>query len=394
MAADGSIILCTESGHVFLRTRNPKATQSGTKAFKFRRIPNVQRVTSVYGNNMGAFAALRADFPPDPIRLTGNLLSDDLTDILPFWDRCSAWYGLFSAPGDSALDGGDQEEEGNSLDNDVPRIRALCGFLFPASLGDPKSEISEGLYKTPGADIVIRVHKAPEVPAHRCVLVARSQVLASLLSGQTRVVRDAPSNVVIKVISGRLGRYARIEPLSVTGCHAISVLILLYYLYSDGILAVWDPRVPRDIVDQMRAYGKVDPHEIRSELKVLAKLLKLPLLVASLQNVTKLTPEPSVVKHFSCAFSAMQAPAGGEVYKPDVVLELEDRAVNCHSAVLRARSEFFAAFFNDEDWTRHRWTPEGTIVVHLKHVKWRPMEFVLRFLCAGEDAEMFDSLGQ
>jgi hypothetical protein len=100
-----------------------------------------------------------------------------------------------------------------------------------------------------------------------------------------------------------------------------------------------------------------------------------------------------MVKDFSCAFTTMQDPANQALYKQDVVLELADRTICCHSTVLRSRSELFSAFFDDEDWIRNRWTPEGTIVVSLKHMEWRPMEFVLRFLCAGEDAEMFDSLG-
>ena len=393
MAADGSIILCTESGHVFLRTRNPKAAQSGTKAFKFRRIPYIQRVKCVYGNNMGAFAALRTDFVPDPIRLTGSLLSEDLADLLPFWDHRPTRAGLFSTPEDTVLDGADQEEEANSLGIDVPCMRALCDFLFPVSLEDPKSKIPEGTYKAPGADVVIRIQKGPEISVHRYILVARSSVLACLLSGQTAVVRDAPSNVVIKVLPGRSETYPRTTSLSITGCHAISVLILLYYLYSDEVLAVWDPRVSQDVADRIRVYGKINLHEVRSELKVLARILDLLLLVPSLQVITKFTPEQSSVKDFARAFAAIQDQTIQGMYKPDMILELADKTVYCHSAVLRARSEFFAAFLDDEDWTRKRWTPEGTIVVYLKHMNWRPTEFVLRFLCAGEDAEMFDSLG-
>lgn len=312
-------------------------------------------------------------------------MSDDLADLLPFWDHRPTWYDFPFAPEGDILDGVDQEEDGGSLGADILCIRALCDFLFP--------KIPGGLYKAPAADITIQIQKAPEVPAHRCILVARSSVLASLLSGQTRVVRDASSNVVIKVLSGCSERYPRIAHLSVTGCHAISVLILLYYLYSDEVLAVWDPRIPRDVVDKMQVYGKVNSHEVGSELKVLARLLELPLFATSLQAAVKLAPERSIVKDFSCAFAAVQDPVGQEVNKPDVALELTDRTIHCHSALLRARSEYFGAFFGDADWTRNRWTPEGVIVVYLKHMKWSSMEFVLRFLCAGEDAEMFDSLG-
>lgn len=391
MAADGAVILCTESGHVFLRMRNPKAAQSGAKAFEFRRVPYVQRVKSVCGNSMGSFAALRADFVPDPIRPTGNLLNEDLAGLLPFWDHRPKLAGLFFTPEDM-LDGVEQEEA-NSLGSDLLCMRALCDFLFPISLEDPKSKISENTYNAPGADIIIRTPEGPQVPVHRCILVARSLVIACLLHDQMTVVQDAASNIAIQAMSERLDKHPKMACLSISGCHPISVLILIYYLYSDEVLAVWDPRVSSDVIDRMRVYGKISPYQVRSELKILARVLDLPLFVPSLQVVTKLAPEQSSVRDFTRAFAAMQDQVGKEVHKPDVVLELGDKTVYCHSAVLRARSEFFAAFFGDEDWTRKRWTPEGTIVVYLKHMNWRPMAFVLRFLCAGEDVEMFDSLG-
>ena len=185
----------------------------------------------------------------------------------------------------------------------------------------------------------------------------------------------------------------RMAHLSITCCHAISVLILLYYLYSDEILAVWDPRVTRDVVGPRRVHGKVHQHEVRSDLQVLARILDLPLFGPSLRVVTKLAPKRSSVRDFSRGFSAIQDRTSHWVYKPDVVLELADETVHCHLAVLRARSEFFAEFFDDDDRTRKRWTPEGTMVLDLKRMNWMSMEFVLRFLCAGDDAKMFDSLG-
>ena len=394
MAVDGSIILCTESGHAFLRTRNPKTTQAGTKTFKFRRVPYIQRVTSVYCNDMGAFAALRADFSLDPICLTGNLLHEDLARLLPFWDHHPTWPGLPPTPEDNLFDGADQEEEGNSLGEDVLCMRGLCDFLFPISLEDPDSKIPEGAYKSPGADVTIRIQEGFEVPAHRYILVVRSSVLSSLLSGQTGVVKDPSSGIVVEVSLERSEKHPGMTALSITGCHAISVLILLYYLYSDGVLAIWDPRVPRDVIARVQIYGKISPHQVRAELKDLARILELPLFERSLRAVTKLTPNTSITEDFSCAFSAMQDPTRREVYKPDVVLELADRTVYCHSAGLRGRSELFAAFFDDGDWTKRRWTPEGTIVVDLKHMKWRPMEYVLKFWCEGGDVDMFDSLGE
>ena len=46
--------------------------------------------------------------------------------------------------------------------------------------------------------------------------------------------------------------------------------------------------------------------------------------------------------------------------KTDVVLQLKDRDVHCHSVVLRARSDLFRAFFGEDEWTRERSSQVGT----------------------------------
>lgn len=79
LGSEGSIIICTEAGHVFVRTRsspassssssgsgnkNPNSSNSG-KTFKFQRVPYLQRVTQVCANSTGAYGALRVDYRPD-----------------------------------------------------------------------------------------------------------------------------------------------------------------------------------------------------------------------------------------------------------------------------------------------------------------------------------------
>lgn len=78
---------------------------------------------------------------------------------------------------------------------------------------------------------------------------------------------------------------------------------------------------------------------------------------------------------------------------PDIVLHLSDREVYCHSTVLRARSEFFADFFDEDEWTKRRWDANGVLSINMKHLEWRVMDYVLKFICFGEEGKMFDSLG-
>ena len=104
---------------------------------------------------------------------------------------------------------------------------------------------------------------------------------------------------------------------------------------------------------------------------------------------------PALATHFARLSGAqvlatrVQEPALGA----DVVLCLADRDVLCHSTVLRARSPLFRAFFDEDEWTKQRWANDGTVRVQFKHLKWRPMEYVMRYFYGG-DMEMFDTLGE
>ena len=78
LGSDGAIIICTESGHVFVRART-----SG-KTFKFQRVPCIQRVISVGANDTGAVSALRIDFRPESVHVVGNSLAQDLARVQPY----------------------------------------------------------------------------------------------------------------------------------------------------------------------------------------------------------------------------------------------------------------------------------------------------------------------
>ena len=76
----------------------------------------------------------------------------------------------------------------------------------------------------------------------------------------------------------------------------------------------------------------------------------------------------------------------------DVILKFSDSTVYAHSAVLRARSPFFEALFDEPAWTARRWSDEGLVEVNLRHMRWRVMEFVLRWIYEGGGEELFERL--
>jgi hypothetical protein len=172
--------------------------------------------------------------------------------------------------------------------------------------------------------------------------------------------------------------------------HAFPVLVLLHYLYTDVLLAIGDLRLVRLTADAF-AHGRLQPSQAVRDLQTLSRVLDLDPLADILRGAMVMVmraPSPLLNAHFRAIFDAPMS-----VSSPDVALQLVDREVWTHSFVLRARSPFFESFFSDEEWTRDRWEGDDRLRVDLGHLEWRSMEYVLRFMCCGEEAEMFERLG-
>ncbi|KAH9935996.1 uncharacterized protein BXZ73DRAFT_89477 [Epithele typhae] len=362
---DGSIIICTESGHVFVRSRNLKAGQGASvKTFKFQRVPHVQRITQVSANATGAFAALRYDWRMDEVSVYGNLFPQDLAVVQPYLRMNLVQYSPVGA--------------------DVGQIRSLCSVIVGLKAA---RKATEGA-KTPDfdampldADLIVHVQSTGiNLPAHRVILAARSSQLHQALS-EGKTFGDHGISVQGHVPKPKTTKTPK---LTFGGCHPLTVLILLVFLYTDEPLAVWDPRITT-----------VNPTQIKAELQSLASVLGLTSLSDVLGAPVKRAVKPTLVRDMQQLFSSSQDQTSGigaraqRPLAPDVVLQLADRDVSCHSVILRARSPFFTAFFNDHDWTRNRWTPEGSLLVNLKHMKWRAVEPALKYILCGNDKEIF-----
>ncbi|KAI0630756.1 hypothetical protein C8Q77DRAFT_224911 [Trametes polyzona] len=406
LGVDGSIIICTESGHVFVRSRNLKAGQgSSAKTFRFQRIPYIQRVTQVCANATGAFAALRSDCVPDEVKVVGHRISQDLATVQPYFhlqlrgaEEDSTGISTSpsaGSPADALHDAdaeSDEEEEDAAVQSDIRQLKALCDVILRLKEARKGAEAISALDQNNmpcGADLVVHVQSSGiELPAHRAILAARSEVLRQVLA-DSKTVRDPRSNLTVQGHAGKTA--SQRARLTFTGCHPLSVLILFVYFYVDEPLAVWDHRIGHAVQKQLEQV-KAKPAQIKAELQSLASVLDLPALSDVLDAPVKRTPKATLSRDLQRLYTINQTD-GSRTSKPlagDVVLQLAERDVYCHSVVLRARSPFFAAFFDDRDWTAKRWTPEGTVVVDLKHLKWRAMEPVMKYLCCGGDKEIFD----
>ncbi|KZT68694.1 hypothetical protein DAEQUDRAFT_757422 [Daedalea quercina L-15889] len=411
LGSDGSIIICTESGHVFVRTRTAKpghgaGTGGAVKTHKFAQMPYLQRVVRVCANVTGAYGALRVDFVPPPIRTAGRLVAQDIADVQP-WLRFegtaqeagspteAAGPGLVQPSEDAEDEGTDDEGEDLAIQKDIKHIRTLLAVLEALKVaqasGSAHSPFEGADGRLPhGADVLVQV-QGHDIPVHRAVLAARSPALAAVLGGGGVVVQDSGWRLSIRLLPPASPTATAHPRLAIAACQPLTVLLLLTYLYSDDVPALWDPRVGLVLAGRVPALG-VRLAQVKQELQALARVLELAALAASLEAPVKRVPRPTIAADLARLFAVGQAQAHpvGHPLAPDVVLRLTDREVCTHAVVLRARSPFFAAFFDEEEWTRKRWTPEGTVVVDLRHLRWKEMELVCRYMCCGGDMEMFD----
>ncbi|EIW84456.1 hypothetical protein CONPUDRAFT_100586 [Coniophora puteana RWD-64-598 SS2] len=394
LGADGSIIVCTQSGHVFVRTRNTKAGQGG-KAFKFHRVPYAQRVVAVCANSTGAFGAVRVDCAPEPIRVTGRTLVQDIAAIQPYLSYATKDDQIAETPSGQVdltmqptFDFDEEADDATILDDiaEFARVLELLGRLRKSSPYD--------MGNLPhGADVLIQVGEKAEIPAHKIILSARSSPLRALFSGGG-AIQDATTKVTIRLSAS--SNWPRVQ---IRGSNTISVLLLLHHIYSDRLLAIWDRRVSVPFDAQLKMLNVV-PSQVRLELQILARLLHLPNLSAALESPGKRLPVPcapqqlqELYEHAQSAGPKMTAKTvRGDPMAPDVEIRFKNHTVYSHSAVLRSRSGFFNGLFDDKEWTVKRWDSRGAITLDLSHMDWHIMEFVMLYLCCGIEEELFANL--
>ena len=388
IGSDGSIAVCTESGHVYLRIRNTKGGGGG-KNFKFQRIPYLQRITHVSANSTGAFGALRVDFRPNAIPIVGNTLAQDLSTMEPFIRVGNGSKERSTAA--PTLDVDDAEEEDDREDGDlrldVAKLRTLINTWKLE-----KKRPSVYTQRLPnGADTLITLGKL-SFPAHRAVLSARSNSLLEVIGGG--LITDG--NLTAKLLPSKPGHglgVSKITCLKMDGINPLSLLILLHYLYSDEVLAIWDRRINIALAADRQGLP-IDASLIKSDLQTLSRALDLPALENVLRAPVRRIPTPTAPRDFAALFNLAQAdrPSVTQALRPDVLLEFADRHVWTHSVILRSRSDFFAGMFGSKEWTERRWTAEGVLKVDCRHLKWHVMEYVVMFVVCGEDKGMFDVL--
>lgn len=332
------------------------STSNSPSGWKFQRVPYLQRCVRVAANSTGAFAAIRADVPLRPMDVVGPSLAESLLRILPHWIRLGLRDSDLPrrAKHEAVEDESDDEEDVDvALEKEVEVALILFGI---SEKWDAGWEMSRA-----GADAVVVAGRL-QIPVHRLLLSIRSQALD----------------------------FAVVE---LGACSEITALLLVHYLYTDQLPAIWDSRVSSRLRDRNPTV-QVDVENVKLELQQLARRLRLQELTVSLNYHIRTPPTPTLVPHLRHLLSQPTSLTNSSsIRHADLVLVLADHEVICHSVILRARCSIFETFYEDGDWTRNR-RGAGLLRFDLQHWRWDVMRLVIEHIYFDAGVELFDTIGK
>ncbi|KAL4895074.1 hypothetical protein BDV59DRAFT_159611 [Aspergillus ambiguus] len=361
---DGSIIICTASGSAWRKEKRRKSKDGPSKDYKFTRIPGLSRVIGVCSNAFGAFAVAQrdSDVTREQINVMQSTLWKDILPLSPFQSLVSRIET--SVPGDP---------EGAS---DLEPVMNIKRAIMSAS--DVESLLQQlHLHASTGVIWVMTTLSDVQIPVHEFVLTGRSSVLRKAFH-DLRLVRSFSIPDVIHIEVDKDGRSKVIFP----GADLLTVLNVIYFAYTDTLFDVW--LQAKHTPESASRY-----RQVRSEVMRIGTSLGLP----TLERAARLMIEPTMALKDDMA-RAITDPAFFD--SADVIIDLHDDQMKAHSHVICQRCPFFDALFygrSGGQWLASRRTgSSGVIRVDLKHIDRRIFEFVLRYMYADTEDELFDDV--
>ncbi|KAG9920394.1 hypothetical protein KCV05_g10094, partial [Aureobasidium melanogenum] len=384
--ADGSIILTTEEGSVWKRSRRTKikdgksldAVQYKPKDYKFSRIAGLSRVTAVRSSAYGAYAAVRRDC--------------DVTKTQTLVQEQTIWKDLFPLLCFNDLI---VHEDVPDSESEEPQPRFWQGRKKPDEVQllrkhllqskDIEKDLEEHLRQTANDnfsefDAIIASNVSElRFPAHQFVLAGRSRVLRAGF----QTVRDGGDFAVPELLiceRDSLGRPVMIFQ----GLDVLTLVDFLLYCYTDTIVDFWHHTRGSPLAFQYR--------QVRTELmKVAAKLELLKLEPAVRQMIE---PERCMPLDLEIAARDQNYFANG-----DIRVQLSDGEVLVHGPMVCQRCPFFEGMFMGRAggrWLEQRrgllQNASDAIDVDLQHIESDIFRMVLRHIYADTGEELFDDI--
>ncbi|KAE8409602.1 hypothetical protein BDV37DRAFT_79942 [Aspergillus pseudonomiae] len=357
---DGSIIICTASGSAWRKEKRGKAKDSLSKDHKFVRVPGLSRVVSVCSNAFGAFATVQrnCDVTREQINIDQSTLWKDMFPLSPF----NSVLGSVATDQDSVLDS-------------EPVINIKKAIMSESDVESYFRPLQTGRF--PGTVWVMTTTSDIRIPVHEFILTGRSPVLRKAFHD----LRHAQSFSIPDVLTINYDGegYAQLQ---LQGVDFLTLLNLAFYSYTDNIFEVW--QLAKHTPENASRY-----RQVRSEVMRVATSLGL----TSLERSARLMIEPTMALK-----SDMERAINDITFfdSGDVIVELKNGTMRVHSQVICQRCPFFDALFRGRSGGRwlssRRIDPTDDIYVDLKHIDRHVFEFVLRYMYADTEEQLFDQV--
>ncbi|KAJ9309320.1 hypothetical protein DTO217A2_1258 [Paecilomyces variotii] len=368
---DGSIIICTKSGSAWKKEKRTKVKTSGSKDYKFVRIPGLSRVVAIRSNAFGAFAAAQrdTDVTKEQIAVDESTLWHDISRLLPF-------AALEPEIQDHSLE--DLSEHPAIIEGLVPRIkRAVLMSRDIESQIQPAIQASN-LYDNPYGTVWITSTVSDiRVPVHEFIAAGRSPVLREAF----QEFRKKYYFSMPEVFSIEYGKDGQIE-IKFQGVDLLTILNLVFFLYTDSVLDVWH-EIKHSPEKSFRY------RQVRTEVMRVATHLEL----RTLERAARVMIEPTRTLNMDMEAAIKDASL---FESADVVVQLDGGEVKLHSQIACQRCPFFDGLFNGRSGGRwlssRRGNPEEKINVDLKDIDRTVFAFVLRHMYADTADELFDDV--
>lgn len=382
--ADGSIILSTEEGSVWKRSRRAKmkdtavvgTTEYKPKDYKFSRISGLTRVTAVRASAYGSYAAVRKDCD---VTRTQTAVEDQT-----LWEDMFALLSFNELQGEEAVEDSETEEPAPRFwqSRKTPDGLALLRKHLLESK-DPEQDLDQLLKgeSTAGYDVLVGSTISDiRIPAHQLVLAGRSRVLRQGLNQ----LRKGGDFTVPELLSGAIDCQGTIT-LLFQGLDVLTLLNFVLYCYVDSVVDYW--HYIRQSPKNAFRY-----RQIRTELMRMASKLDLHHLEPAVRQMVE--PSRTLNMDLDIALKDHLLLANG-----DIKVQLADEDVLVHRALVCQRCPFFEGLFMGRAggrWLEERLgqlnQPSEAVAVDLKHIESRVFQIVLRHIYADTGEELFDDI--
>ncbi|KAF2706409.1 BTB domain and ankyrin repeat-containing protein [Pleomassaria siparia CBS 279.74] len=375
---DGSIILTTEAGSVWRRTKRAtlkNATAAGTgenrpKDYKFQRVAGLTRVVAVRASAFGAYSAIRKDCDVTRVQIGVDELSlwKDIAPLLSFHDL--SHYEENSDDEDPTLRFWQRPSNSQSL-----RKRTLKSRDLESEITDilSRSLLSSG--HTYDMEIGTTLSNV-RIPIHEFMLSGRSRTFRDMMTDFRSLGDDLdiPDFLEITQDSERL-------IVLFHGLDFLTIFNLAVYVYTDSVVDFWN--ATRQFPKMAFRYRTV-----RTELMKLASRLELRQLEPAVRQMTN--PRRSFNMDMELAIKHESFFQSG-----DVIIELEDGQMLLHSDILCQRCPFFQGLFRGRaggQWLAGRREESQQVRIDLTHVRKHLFEVVVRHMYTDAGEELFDDI--